>query len=110
MTTPADEPDELGAPEAPESQLFDREVQQILGQIDRPKFMGDERLTRVRHPLLQERLGADVALNTEIHNMVCDLVTGITADDSISNKDQLAERAKFAEELLADCSTDPSYM
>ena len=68
---PTNEP---GVPEAAESQLLGQEVQQILDQIDRPKLMADKRLIRVRHPLLQAQLGADVALNTEIHNMVIALV------------------------------------
>jgi len=104
---PTNEP---GVPEAAESQLLGQEVQQILDQIDRPKLMADKRLIRVRHPLLQAQLGADVALNTEIHNMVMALVIAITIDDSIANKRELVAQAEAIEVLLPECAKDQGRM
>lgn len=43
-------------------------IEAMLGHIDRERLLEDKDLVRVQHPLIQERIGKDVALNVEIHN------------------------------------------
>lgn len=82
-------------------------LQKLLDGIDRDKLYNDKKLIRVRHPLLQERMGPGIALNVEIHNLLTDIVMGLTVSDRISNSAQLRERAKEIEQTLLGAAQDP---
>ena len=82
-------------------------VQELLDGINRDVLIQDERLTRVRHPLLEELVGKEVALNTEIHNLITGIVMALSISDRFSNKAQLQERIPHIESILLDSAKDP---
>lgn len=100
------EPKELTFPEGLDEIKVNELLQAILDGIDRGRLFEDQRLTRVRHPLLAERMGTDTALNTEIHNLITDIVTALSVSDRISNRDQLLANIPHVESILLDSAHD----
>ncbi|MFA5829598.1 MAG: hypothetical protein WC843_03835 [Candidatus Gracilibacteria bacterium] len=98
-------------------------IQTILDGIDRDQLMKDEHLPIVRHPLLQERIGTEVALNTEIHNLISNVASKTRSDQptdveekillaNASNPKQMATSlAAFKEAItkLAPLNIDEIY-
>lgn len=107
MTTPTGEPETTASIEPG---LFERELQQILDQVDREKLRTHPLLLDMSHPLLKARIGDEVMINTHIHNMITSLVEAITIDESILNRDQLAANAEDAEEILIAVANSPEIM
>lgn len=97
-------------PEGLDEGKVDGLLQAILDGIDRGRLFQDERLTRVRHPLLEERMGRDTALNTEIHNLITDIVTALSVSDRISNKGQLLANIPHIESIFLDSASDPAAL
>lgn len=97
----------LNFPEGLDEAKLDGMLEALLEGIDRDRLFQDEKLNRVRHPLLAERMGKEVPLNVEIHNLITDIVTALTVSDRISNKDQLKVRAQHIEATLLQAASDP---
>ena len=85
-------------------------IQLLLDGIDRDRLFQDQRLTRVRHPLLEERMGRDTALNTEIHNLITGIVNALSVSDRISDLDQLLADIPHIESILLDSANDPAAL
>ncbi len=100
----------LTYPEGLDEAKVDGLIQTILDGIDRSRLFEDQRLTRVRHPLLEERMGKDTALNTEIHNLITGIVTALSVSDRISNKGQLLANIPHIETILLDSASDPAAL
>ena len=103
-------PKGLTFPEGLDEAKVDGLIQTILDGIDRSRLFQDERLTRVRHPLLEERMGRDTALNTEIHNLITGIVTALSVSERISNRDQLLAGIPHIESILLDSANDPETL
>lgn len=103
-------PKGLTYPEGLDEAKVDELLQAILASIDRGHLFQDSRLTRVRHPLLEERIGKDTALNTEIHNLITDIVTALSASDRISNRDELLANIPHIESILLDSANAPETL
>jgi|GEM_PF-4584500 len=82
-------------------------MKEILDGIDRDKLIADKRLVRVRHPLLAERMGQDVALNVELVNLINGFTDGLTIRGNIDNKQDIQKRGSMAAEILKDSSKEP---
>src|SRR3990167_5264508 len=103
-------PKGLTFPEGLDEAKVDGLIHTILDGIDRSRLFQDERLTRVRHPLLEERMGRDTALNTEIHNLITGIVTALSVSERISNRDQLLAGIPHIESILLDSANDPETL
>ncbi len=103
-------PKGLTFPEGLDEAKVDGLLQEILDGIDRGRLFYDQRLTRVRHPLLEERMGRDTALNTEIHNLLTDIVTALSVSDRISNRDELLAGIPQVESILLDSAHNPETL
>ncbi len=80
-------------------------VKKVLDGIDSERLFQDQRRMRVRHPLLKERIGKDVAVNMEIYNLMNAVISGKTIAPSDENI-ELIEGGKIAEEILLDAAKD----
>lgn len=96
----------LTYPEGLDETKLDGLIQAIIDGVDREKLFQEPRLRRVRHPLLQERIGKDVALNVEISNLISNSAVALTTSDRISNKEHLIENAQRAEDILFQAAND----
>lgn len=85
-------------------------LQSILDGIDRGRLMQDQRLYRVRHPLLQERIGAEIALNTEIHNLLSSIALGLTVSDKFDNAKDLHEDVEKIEAMFIDNASNTEQL
>lgn len=103
-------PKELIFPDGLDEGKVDELIQTILDGIDRERLFQDERLSRVRHPLLEERMGRDTALNTEIYNLITDIVIALSASDEIDNKAELLESIPTFIEVLLDSAYLPDAL
>ena len=92
-------------PEAHNSDIS-RPIMNIVDGIDRTKLLSDHRLARARHPLVQERIGEQLALNVEVHNMVYHIASSVNLPDGISNADQVLEWGRESEAILLDNALD----
>ncbi len=94
-----------------DEEKFGHIITEILACIDRAKLFEDGRLTRVRHPLLQREIGQDVALNTEIFNMLEEMALAISSNIlRDSNHGELTSRLEYVERLLMENAMDLEKM
>ncbi len=77
-----------------ESEL-DSVINELLGNIDYQKLQNSPNLIRVNHPLLLERMGAEVSVNNEIINLIRDMLEKLTSSD-----DDDFDLLKFEETLI----------
>lgn len=103
-------PKGLTFPEGLNETKIDDLLQSLLDGINRDRLFQDQRLYRVRHPLLEERMGKDTALNTEIHNLITNIVTALSVSDRISNKDELLKEIPQIESILLDSANEPETL
>lgn len=96
----------INYPEGVDEAQFSMLVKNVLDCIDRVKLLADARLTRVRHPLLQEEIGADVALNTEILNMLEDIASIISLEAGSQRQIELSTRLEYVERILLEAAVD----
>lgn len=100
-----EEPEGLVYPSGLDEERMGEMVQELLDGIDRDRLYQDERLTRVRHPLLTERMGREVALNCEIYNLIDGLTGAILERDNSVRARSHAERMQ-AQDILVDNASD----
>lgn len=79
----------------------------VTDGIDRDRLFSDERFPRVRHPLIQARVGRETALNFEIHNLITGVVSGLTISEKIGNAEQIREFGAQACAILLELASDP---
>jgi len=95
-------PKGLTYPEGLDEAKTSESIQTILDGIDRERLFEDRRMTRVRHPLLAERIGRDVALNTEIHNLLADIALELYVSNNTDNSG-----IHIIEDILLSAAKDP---
>lgn len=86
----------------------DQAADRVLAAIDRDKIgtSADRQFRRFHHPLVQQQVGREVALNVEIYNAVMWAVAPHVISDRVSNKGELLADAKRLEQLLSENAKD----
>lgn len=106
METTTQEPT-INYPDWLDEEKFGLIISNVLSCIDRAKLFADSRLVRVRHPLLQQEIGSEVALNTEMLCMLEDIALGVSANiKEHSNHAELISRLEYVEQMLMENAVD----
>lgn len=88
---------------------LDEAANRALVTIDRDKInaSSDRQFRRLHHPLVQQQVGPEVALNVEVYNAVTWAVIPHVISDRVGNKAELVANGKRLEQLFSENAKDP---
>jgi len=105
----AQEQHKLNFPEDLDVLKFTGMIQSLLDGIDRDRLFEDESLLFVRHPLIKEQIGKEIALNDAIYTLFMDFIIDILKESETVRRFgvKLALDASVIKRTLMEAAKDP---